>query len=100
MFRGRGVNNNKNRTLTKKEAPNKILRPGPITPEMLKKFGKIDKHQHSSEESSSLTSPGQLDSHYAPNTPLKILNSPEEFDLILLKNMPCSVIGDKKRMDI
>ena len=56
------------------------------TPLINKKFGKIDKHQHSSEESSSLTSPGQLDSHYAPNTPLKILNSPEEFDCDPSKN--------------
>lgn len=64
----------------KKKPLIQILRPGPITPEMLKKFGKIDKQQHSSEEASSLTSPGQLDSHYAPTTPLKILNSPEEFD--------------------
>ena len=52
-----------------------------MTPEMLKKFGKIEKNQSHLDETSSLTSPGQLESHYAPKTPLRVLASPDEFKL-------------------
>ena len=65
----------------KKKPIIKILRPGPVTPEMLKKFGKIEKNQSHLDKASSLTSPGQLDSHYAPKTPLRVLASPDELKL-------------------
>mgnify|MGYP001161164785 FL=1 len=65
---------------TGRKKPNiQILRPGPVTPEMLKKFGKIEKNHKSKTSSKELTSPGQLDSHYAPITPLRIINSPDTF---------------------
>jgi L-threonylcarbamoyladenylate synthase len=44
-----------------------ILRPGPITPEELSKFGQLRAHRRSITES-----PGQLPTHYRPKTPLTI----------------------------
>lgn len=67
-----------------------ILRPGPITPEDLKPFGrpffpgKTKPHSSKSPdepvpETLGPEAPGQLESHYAPRTPLRVLESPEEF---------------------
>jgi L-threonylcarbamoyladenylate synthase len=55
-----------------------ILRPGPITPDDLKPFGKpiLAKNLKEGEQ---LEAPGQLPSHYAPRTPLRLLESPEDF---------------------
>jgi L-threonylcarbamoyladenylate synthase len=65
-----------------------ILRPGPITPEDLKPYGRpffpgITK-PHSSKspletEESGIEAPGQLESHYAPRTSLRVVESPEDF---------------------
>ncbi len=66
-----------------------ILRPGPITPEDLKPFGrpffpgKTKPHSSKSPDEplpgDGVESPGQLESHYAPRTPLRVIESPEEF---------------------
>jgi L-threonylcarbamoyladenylate synthase len=55
-----------------------VLRPGPITMDDLKPFGrpvllKNVKGDHKIEV------PGQLPSHYAPRTPLRLLESPDDF---------------------
>ncbi|TLD71990.1 threonylcarbamoyl-AMP synthase [Phragmitibacter flavus] len=55
-----------------------ILRPGPITAEDLKAYGKpvsIDKLKADEKPEA----PGMLASHYAPRTPLRILDSPNDF---------------------
>lgn len=58
-----------------------ILRPGPITPEALKKFVKVilpsEKNGTDAPEV-----PGQLDSHYAPSTPLTLCHNPEDLSFI------------------
>ncbi len=55
-----------------------ILRPGPITIEDLKPFGKPilvkDLKNDTAPEA-----PGLLESHYAPKTPLRLLETPEDF---------------------
>ncbi|MEZ5300189.1 MAG: L-threonylcarbamoyladenylate synthase [Verrucomicrobiales bacterium] len=62
-------------------APNKkpiitILRPGPVTRDELKKFGKVeDGRVHAGKPET----PGQLPSHYAPRTPLRIVEDPAAF---------------------
>lgn len=63
---------------TKPKARIIILRPGPITPEDLKPFGKpvFVKDLKSDDQPEA---PGLLSSHYAPQTPLRVLESPEEF---------------------
>jgi L-threonylcarbamoyladenylate synthase len=53
-----------------------ILRPGPITVEDLKKFGKVVVASGSSDKPEV---PGQLASHYAPRTPLRLLSGPDDF---------------------
>ena len=55
-----------------------ILRPGPITPDDLKPFGKPILAKDL-EEGENVEAPGQLPSHYAPRTPLRLLASPDEF---------------------
>jgi L-threonylcarbamoyladenylate synthase len=55
-----------------------ILRPGPITPDDLKPFGKV-KHLVRSVIDEATDAPGQLASHYAPRTPLRLLTKPEDF---------------------
>lgn len=58
-----------------------IVRPGPITAEDLKKFGKvIFAEKNTDVEENSPDAPGQLQSHYAPRTPLRLLKSATEFD--------------------
>ena len=65
---------------TEKPKPNiHLLRPGPVTIEMLKKFGKVLRGQDSQSKNERPNSPGQLASHYAPRTPLRILDCPEDF---------------------
>ena len=55
-----------------------ILRPGPIIPDDLKQYGRLQRHQkHLVNEVSE--APGQLASHYAPHTPLRLLESPKDF---------------------
>ena len=54
-----------------------ILRPGPITADELKAYGRI---QHGSKtRGTALEVPGQLPSHYAPRTPLRLLEKPSDF---------------------
>jgi len=65
---------------TERPKPNiHLLRPGPVTVEMLKKFGKVVKGQDSQSKNERPNSPGQLASHYSPRTPLRIVNCPENF---------------------
>lgn len=57
-----------------------ILRPGPVTAEDLKKFGKVvflDRNE--AVEDSSPEAPGMLATHYAPRKPLRLLSKPEDF---------------------
>jgi L-threonylcarbamoyladenylate synthase len=54
-----------------------ILRPGPITKEMLQNFGKIQRPKRSNEANP--MAPGMLSSHYAPRTPLLLLERVEDF---------------------
>ncbi len=66
-----------------------ILRPGPITPDDLKPFGRsffpgrTKEHRRDveavSEGEPAMEAPGQLISHYAPHTPLRVLESPHDF---------------------
>jgi L-threonylcarbamoyladenylate synthase len=56
-----------------------LLRPGPITVEMLKKFGKVVPAPRLSSEDGKPEAPGQLPGHYAPRTPLRLLANPEDF---------------------
>lgn len=53
-----------------------ILRPGPITKDDLKVFGKV---LIASEMKDKPDVPGQLPSHYAPRTPLRLLENPDDF---------------------
>lgn len=55
-----------------------VLRPGPITLDDLKPFGRLVKPGKSSDENKP-ESPGLLSSHYAPQTPLRLLESPRDF---------------------
>lgn len=55
----------------------KLHRAGPITKEMLQKFGKVEKVREKVGENPQ--APGQLASHYAPRTPLRLLGSPADF---------------------
>ena len=65
---------------TQNSKPNiHLLRPGPVTVEMLRKFGKVIKGQDSQSKNERPNSPGQLASHYAPRTPLRILECPGDF---------------------
>ena len=58
-----------------------IIRPGPITEEDLKKFGKVSFAEKNTdvEENSPEEAPGQLQSHYAPGTPLRLIENPRDF---------------------
>ncbi len=58
----------------------RILRPGPILPDDLKKFGNIDKSKgNPTVEDNAPEAPGMLKSHYAPTTTFRLMKSPEEF---------------------
>lgn len=56
-----------------------LLRPGPVTVEMLKKFGKVLPAPRLSPVDGKPEAPGQLPSHYAPRTPLRLLENPADF---------------------
>ncbi len=57
-----------------------IIRPGPITEDDLKQFGKVVFAPRNVDvESNSPEAPGQLKSHYAPRTRLRLLERPEDF---------------------
>ena len=58
-----------------------ILRPGPVTPEQLKEFGKIVKERDKAAPApgTALEAPGMLASHYAPATPLRLVEKPGDF---------------------
>lgn len=55
-----------------------LHRAGPITKEMLQKFGKVEKVKPNTDNLPQ--APGDLPSHYAPVTPLRILENPEDFN--------------------
>ena len=55
-----------------------VLRPGPITVEDLKLYGKVQVLNRSVIDEAS-EAPGQLASHYAPRTPLRLLSKPSDF---------------------
>ena len=55
-----------------------VLRAGPVTKEMLQRFGKgVRAKKNRSEDAPE--APGQLASHYAPVTPLRLLAKPSDF---------------------
>lgn len=57
-----------------------VLRPGPITEDDLKAFGKVVFVKRNDEvEDSSPEAPGMLATHYAPQTPLRLMASPSDF---------------------
>jgi L-threonylcarbamoyladenylate synthase len=56
-----------------------ILRPGPVTREMLKPFGKVKVVERERGSGTLPEVPGQLDSHYAPRTPLLTPSAPGDF---------------------
>lgn len=55
-----------------------ILRPGPIVPDDLKVYGKVQRAGKRLIDEPS-EAPGQLAAHYAPRTPLRLLSSPRDF---------------------
>lgn len=55
-----------------------ILRAGPVTKEMLQRFGKIERPKRN-RASEVPEAPGQLASHYAPVTPLRLLRDFSDF---------------------
>jgi L-threonylcarbamoyladenylate synthase len=55
-----------------------ILRPGPVTAEDLKLYGKVKTLTRSVVDEAT-EAPGQLASHYAPKTPLRLFESPSDF---------------------
>jgi|GEM_PF-130406 L-threonylcarbamoyladenylate synthase len=70
-------------TIIKVEAGDKkplitIVRPGPITPDDLKPFGRVQRIERTLIDEAS-EAPGQLASHYAPRTPLRLLEKPSDF---------------------
>ena len=56
-----------------------LLRPGPVTVEMLKKIGKVITAEQLSPPGGNPEAPGQLSSHYAPKTSLQLLAKPADF---------------------
>lgn len=55
-----------------------LLRAGPVTKELLQRFGKVVRPKKNRSEEAP-EAPGQLASHYAPMTPLRLLQSGDEF---------------------
>ncbi len=55
-----------------------VLRPGPITIEDLKVYGRVQRVTRSVVDEAT-EAPGQLASHYAPRTPLRLLSKPSDF---------------------
>ena len=56
-----------------------MLRAGPVTKEMLQRFGKIERPKRS-RSNEAPEAPGQLASHYAPVTPLRLLRKFSDFE--------------------
>lgn len=57
-----------------------VLRPGPVTEDDLKKFGKVVfAARNAAVEDAAPEAPGRLATHYAPRTPLRLLGSPRDF---------------------
>ncbi|MCB1226184.1 MAG: threonylcarbamoyl-AMP synthase, partial [Verrucomicrobiales bacterium] len=55
-----------------------LLRPGPVTVEDLKVYGRVVREERTVVDEA-MEAPGQLASHYAPRTPLRLLSKPEDF---------------------
>ncbi len=55
-----------------------IVRPGPLTPDDLKVYGKVKVATRTVIDEAT-EAPGQLASHYAPRTPLRLLSRPSDF---------------------
>lgn len=55
-----------------------VFRPGPVTIEDLKLYGKVQRVTKTVVDEAS-EAPGQLASHYAPRTPLRLLSKPSDF---------------------
>lgn len=56
-----------------------IVRPGPLTPEELKPYGRVQLAPRTILDDSASDAPGQLAKHYAPRTPLRLLTRPSDF---------------------
>ncbi len=54
----------------------RVLRPGPVTSEQLRKFGRVVKGCRVTDHPEA---PGQFESHYAPRTPLLLFDRPDDF---------------------
>ncbi len=54
----------------------RLLRPGPVTREDLRKFGRVVKAKR---VTGTVEAPGTMESHYAPETPMFLFEKPEEF---------------------
>ena len=70
-------------TIVKPEAGEKrptlhLLRSGPVTKEMLQRFGKVERPKRN-RSNEAPEAPGQLKVHYAPVTPLRLLRNFEDF---------------------
>ena len=55
----------------------RLLRPGPISREDLRKFAKVIKPKKTKADNIEAT--GQVESHYAPTTPLVVIDKPSDF---------------------
>ena len=55
----------------------RLLRPGPISREDLRKFAKVIKPKKT--KADHIEAPGQVESHYAPTTPLVVMDKPSDF---------------------
>lgn len=55
-----------------------MLRAGPVTKEMLQRFGKVERPKRN-RSNDAPEAPGQLASHYAPVTPLRLFRKIEDF---------------------
>ena len=57
----------------------RVLRPGPVTREELREFGKVIVVKKNVADDENVEAPGQLESHYAPSTPLHLFEKPSDF---------------------
>lgn len=64
-------------TMTEKGPVLRLLRPGPVTKEELRKIAKVERVKN--KPGQQVEAPGQLASHYAPETPLMICDKPGQF---------------------
>ena len=63
--------------MTEKGPVLRLLRPGPIAKEDLRKIAKVVKPKRTKEDH--VEAPGQVESHYAPATPLILVDKPSDF---------------------